>query len=252
MANLNLGDTLLILAECAKAGLLRNQAAYVLATAFWETARTMKPVREYGGEKYLRGKKYYPYVGMGYVQLTWRANYEKAGKKLGVDFVSNPKLLLEPRYAAPILVTGMKEGWFTGKRLDQYITLSRSDFQGARRIVNGTDMAAEIAALARDYDAALLAEGYGVGAPTPPADWDNPRSAKPQAKPDAPADEKLLTSKRLWTWLTTGGIGTVFAGIGALDPMLQLLLGGALIGLSLYAIIAMPAVRRKLGLAKDA
>lgn len=85
---------------------------------------------------------------------------------------------------------------------------------------------------------------------------------KADARPDAPApapppervpatprpEEKLLTSKRLWTWLTTGGIGTVFAGIGALDPMLQLLLGGALVGLSIYAIVAMPQVRRKLGL----
>lgn len=169
MANLNLGDTRLIIDACKQAGLLRNQAAYVLATAFWETARTMKPVREYGGEKYLRSKKYYPYVGMGYVQLTWRENYEKAGKNLGVDFVSNPKLLLEPRYAAPILITGMKEGWFTGKRLDQYITLSKSDFTGARRIVNGTDKAAEIAKLARDYDAALKAEGYGVDVPAAPS-----------------------------------------------------------------------------------
>lgn len=176
MANLNLGDTRLIIDTCKRAGLLRNQAAYVLATAFWETARTMKPVREYGGETYLRSKKYYPYVGMGYVQLTWRENYEKAGKKLGADFVSNPKLLLEPRYAAPILVTGMKEGWFTGKRLDQYITLSRSDFTGARRIVNGADKAAEIAKLARDYDAALKAEGYGVDAPTTPTQPSNDKT----------------------------------------------------------------------------
>lgn len=160
--NLNIGDTRLIVDACKAAGLLRNQAAYVLATAYWETARTMKPVREYGGEAYLRQKKYYPYVGMGYVQLTWKANYEKASKKLGVDFVAAPKKLLESRYAAPILVTGMKEGWFTGKRLADYITLSRSDFAGARRIINGTDKAASIAAIARDYDASLKAEGYGV------------------------------------------------------------------------------------------
>lgn len=161
MANLSLGDTSLILDECRKHGLLRNQAAYVLATAFWETARTMRPVREYGGETYLRGKKYYPYVGMGYVQLTWKRNYEKASRELGVDFVANPKLLLNPKYAAPILVVGMKDGWFTGKRLADYITLQKSDFKGARRIVNGTDKAATIAALARDYDTALKAEGYG-------------------------------------------------------------------------------------------
>ena len=63
--NLNLGDTLRIASACLKHGLLRNQAAYVLATAFWETARTIQPVREMGGEKYLRSKKCYPYVGMG-------------------------------------------------------------------------------------------------------------------------------------------------------------------------------------------
>lgn len=204
MANLNLGDTRLIIDTCKQAGLLRNQAAYVLATAFWETARTMKPVREYGGEKYLRSKKYYPYVGMGYVQLTWRENYEKAGKKLGADFVSNPKLLLEPRYAAPILVAGMKEGWFTGKRLDQYITLSRSDFQGARRIVNGTDKAAEIAALARGYDAALKAEGYGVDVP---------------AKPGAPASAPTPSNDK-----TTAGLA-VFVLI-ALAAAAIFILGG--------------------------
>jgi hypothetical protein len=175
--NLDLGDTRLIIAECAKRGLLRNQAAYVLATAYWETARTMKPVREYGSEAYLRAKKYYPYVGMGYVQLTWRDNYEKAGKKLGVDFVAKPKLLLKPEYAAPILVQGMKEGWFTTNKLADYITLQKSDFTSARRIINGTDKAASIAAIARDYDASLKALGYGVttahkpATPTKPNLW---------------------------------------------------------------------------------
>lgn len=160
--NLNLGDTQLIIEECKTRGLLRNQCAYVLATAYWETARTMKPVREYGGEKYLRSKPYYPYVGMGYVQLTWRAGYEKSSKKLGVDFVQHPKKLLDPKWAAPILVLGMKEGWFTGKKLSDYITLQRSNFIDARRIVNGTDRAYEIADLAQQYDKDLIEVGYGV------------------------------------------------------------------------------------------
>lgn len=159
--NMNLGDTRLLIEVGRKHGLLRNEMAYVLATAYHETAHTMKPVREYGGEKYLRSKKYYPYVGMGYVQLTWKENYEKASRKLGVDFVSNPKLLLEPKYSAEIIVVGMKEGWFTGKKLSDYITLNRSDFEGARRIVNGTDRAALIAGYARSYDKLLKAEGYG-------------------------------------------------------------------------------------------
>lgn len=163
--DLALGYTRLIIDACKKQGLLRNQAAYVLATAYWESARTMKPVREMGGEKYLKSKPYYPYVGMGFVQLTWLANYEKASKKLGVNFVKNPKLLLEPGYAATILVIGSAEGWFTGKKLSDYITLSKSDFINARRIINGTDKAKEIAAFAQQYNDLLLREGYGVISP---------------------------------------------------------------------------------------
>lgn len=180
MPNMNLGDTRLIVDTCKKAGLLRNEAAYVLATAYWETARTMRPVREYGGETYLKSKSYYPYVGMGYVQLTWERNYRDWSRRLGVDFVANPKKLLEPQYAARILVDGMRLGTFTGKKLADYITLSKSDFVEARRIINGTDKAASIAAIARDYDASLKAEGYGTGgkpsAPVtfPPANDNNP------------------------------------------------------------------------------
>jgi len=114
--NLNLGDTQLIIKEARLMGLLRNELAYVLATTYHETAHTMKPVREYGGETYLKSKKDYPYVGMGYVQLTWDYNYKKASSKLGVDFMKNPRLLLEPKHAVKILLVGMKEGWFTGKK----------------------------------------------------------------------------------------------------------------------------------------
>jgi hypothetical protein len=56
--------------------------AYVLATAFHETARTMQPIEEYGKGK---GKSYgapdpqtgQTYYGRGYVQLTWKENYQK-------------------------------------------------------------------------------------------------------------------------------------------------------------------------------
>lgn len=44
--DLTLGDTRRILAECDRHGLTIPQKAYVLATARWETAHTMKPVRE--------------------------------------------------------------------------------------------------------------------------------------------------------------------------------------------------------------
>jgi putative chitinase len=53
--------------------------AYMLATVYWETAHTIQPVREMGGEAYLRSKKYYPWVWEGLVQVTWEANHRKFG-----------------------------------------------------------------------------------------------------------------------------------------------------------------------------
>lgn len=204
--NTNLGDTQLIIKEAAHRGLLRNQLAYVLATAYHETAHTMKPVREYGGEKYLKSKKYYPYVGMGYVQLTWDYNYKKAGEKLGVDFLKNPKLLLEPKYAAPILVIGMQEGWFTGKKLSDYITLQRSDFKNARRIVNGMDKADLIAGYAEKYNKVLLAAGYGVDT-TPPI------KVKPNEYPPVAGLIGVGVAALLATWTLVSAIPCKYLGI---------------------------------------
>lgn len=181
--DLKLGDTRMIIDACAHEGLLRNQCAYVLATAYHETAATMKPIEEMGGQAYLRSKPYYPFFGRGYVQLTWEAGYKKASGKLGVDFIANPSLLLQSQYAAPILVIGMKEGWFTGKKLSDYIDLQHSDYVGARRIINGTDKANTIALYARQFDVLLKIDGYGE-APAQPATAAPPAPAAPSIIPD--------------------------------------------------------------------
>lgn len=170
MTNLNLGDTALIIAECKKFGLSRVEAANVLAQAFWETAGKMKPIREMGGEAYLKKKKYYPYVGMGYVQLTWLENYQDWSKRIGVDFVKNPRLLLVPEYSARILVEGMKLGTFTKKKLSSYLKNGIFDHFNARDIVNGDKnkkikesnqtVGQRIVQLAEGYDKALQTSGY--------------------------------------------------------------------------------------------
>lgn len=163
--DMDLGDTRLILSACMEQGLLRNQTAYVLATAYWETARTMEPVEEAfwlseGWRK--ENLRYYPWHGRGYVQLTWERNYHKAKAETGVDIVTDPSAAMRPDVAAQTLVVGCRDGWFTGKRLDDYITLKSSNFRGARRVVNGTDKAAAIAEIAREYDATLKEMNYGV------------------------------------------------------------------------------------------
>lgn len=181
--NLTLGDTQLIISTAKKHGLLRNQLAYVLATALWETAHTMKPVKEayWNSETWRKNNlRYYPWYGRGYVQLTWEENYKKAQKILGLGtkLTSNPDNALDPSISAEVLVVGSRDGWFRkGHTLSKYITLNKSDFFGAREIINGDknytkDVTVNgkkikkkigeiIADYAKQYDQLLKAAGYG-------------------------------------------------------------------------------------------
>ena len=141
-----------IIAECKKQGIvLDTQIAYVLATAKWETNHTYKPVKEayWLSEKWRKKNlRYYPFYGRGLVQITWKKNYEKFGKLMGIDLVNNPHYALKPDVAIFILVYGMIHGTFTGKKLNDYIKWYNTDFVGARRIVNGRDKATSIAKIA--------------------------------------------------------------------------------------------------------
>jgi hypothetical protein len=168
MADLTLGDTPLIIARCIKEGAERQQCSYILASAFWETNRLMKPVVEaYWLSEDWRKKnlRYYPWHGRGYAQITWERNYRFASEKTGINFIADPDLVLVPENAALILVRGSLEGWFTGKKLSDYISGDHCDYVGARAVINGRDKAAAIAAIAREYDADLAAMGYAGAKP---------------------------------------------------------------------------------------
>jgi len=194
--DLNLGDTQLILNYCITKGLLRNQTAYVLATSYWESGRTMLPVEE---AYYLQAKynwttermdrwrrenlRYYPWHGRGYTQTTWERNYQRLKLATGVDVIEDPTKAMEAEVAVVALVDGIMEGWWTGKKLTDYVTLKRSDYVGARRCVNGTDKAQAIAELARDYEAALLAVGYGVDEKPAPVVNEKRDGSQPRANP---------------------------------------------------------------------
>ena len=89
--------------------------------------------------------------------ISTSANYAKAGQKIGLgnSLVSNPDRALESCIAAKVLVLGCKEGWFTGKKLSDYINGSTTDYTNARRIVNGLDKASLIAGYAQIAATAL-------------------------------------------------------------------------------------------------
>lgn len=121
-----------------------DELAYLLATVVHETAHKMQPIREMGGEKYLRTKKYYPWVGEGLVQVTWEENAKKFGAKKPGDLLTWP-------IALKAAFDGMIKGMFTGKKLADYIGGGKVDYVGARRIINGTDRAKLVAGYARSF-----------------------------------------------------------------------------------------------------
>lgn len=161
---------------------------YMFGTAYHETAATMRPIKEYGNNAYFKlmydveGRR--PgvarsmgntnpgdgalYCGRGYVQLTWKNNYARAGKLLGIDLVGNPNLAMKPDVAARIMFAGMTDAeivfedlhddqnfTFTGRTLEDYFSPTVEDWYNARRIINGLDHATMIAATAKDFYEAL-------------------------------------------------------------------------------------------------
>jgi putative chitinase len=151
----------------------RRKIAYCLGTFKWETAHTMRPIDEIGTAARFN-KIYGPqtkvgkmlgntkegdgalFHGRGYVQLTGRRNYTKAKNLTGVDLVSNPDAAKEPALAYQIAIQGMIDGWFTGKKLSQFIKDGVADFENARTIINGHDKAVLIADIARRFSEVLL------------------------------------------------------------------------------------------------
>jgi peptidoglycan L-alanyl-D-glutamate endopeptidase CwlK len=72
------------------------------------------------------------YKGRGLIQLTGRDNYEKYGKKLGIDLVRNPEMALRPDVSAHLLARFLAD-----KQQEIREALERGDMRKARRLVNG-------------------------------------------------------------------------------------------------------------------
>jgi hypothetical protein len=189
--------------------------AYVLATVFHETAARMQPVREglarsdasarrilakypYAQPDPVTGHAYY---GRGHVQLTWRRNYEKLGKPLGIDLVSNPDLALDPAISLRVLFLGMTNGLYTGKSLGDYFSAVRDDPVGARRIVNGTDRAGLIAGYHHAFLSAIQAAN--ADEPVEPVETERVTPA-----PRYPEDTKPLSQSRTMAGQATAATGT--------------------------------------------
>ncbi len=123
-----------------------RQIAYCMATCYHECYNwnlgykgRMVQLKEMGGEKYLKSKKYYPFYGRNPSHLTWKSNYEKEGQRLGLDLVKNPDIMLDINIGANSHVYCMKNGTYTSHKLSDYINANECDFKGARKIINPKD-----------------------------------------------------------------------------------------------------------------
>lgn len=168
--------------------------AYMLATVKHECADMWTPIVERGARWYFdqyelgteKAKRVgntqpgdgYLYRGRGYVQITGRANYARMNDVLhpDVDILQHPDSALVPAVAYAILAIGMREGLFTGKTLSDYCDGRKSDYVGARRIINGTDQAQLIAGYAAQFEVLLTAA-------TDEDPWEDERLAVPTPLP---------------------------------------------------------------------
>jgi predicted chitinase len=156
--------------------------AYILATAFHETAYTMQPVRETlattdaraveilenafasGKLSWVKTPYWRPdedgksWLGRGLVQLTHKRNYEAMSALTGIDLVAEPDRAMEMGPAVSILIEGMVQGSFSKHKLADHLNATNDDWINARRIVNGTDRAEKLAGYGKTFLAAIRPE----------------------------------------------------------------------------------------------
>lgn len=206
----------------ATEGLPLRHRAYILATTHHETGPASSdlhwtPRREIWGpteaQKRYEGRKDLGntqpgdgkrFMGRGYVQITGRTNYQKASSLVGKDLVANPDLALDPEIAAKIIVHGMVNGWFTGKKMSDY-----DSYVNMRRVVNGTDKAELIAGYAEKFEKALKA------APEAPVEPPKPDPAPvPPSPPVVTPETPETPAQNIAKWILAV-VGAVLAALMA-------------------------------------
>ena len=80
--------------------------------------------------------------GRGLPQLTGRRLYTHFG------YAGDPDAVCDVHISAVIMVKAMRDGVFTGRRFTDYFNAARTDWVGARAMVNGKDRAQDIANVA--------------------------------------------------------------------------------------------------------
>lgn len=179
-------------------GMSVQYAAYMMATVQRETGALFQPVREgftkdndhavaavtrlfeegrikhnYALPDPITGQNYY---GRGVVQITSKDNYVKGDVMLKTTYpdvvekikehnllgefslVNDPDFALIPAVASALLIGGMLQGMYTGKKLSDFDNKGPNGsyaYIGARTIINGLNMCVQVASFATGWEKAL-------------------------------------------------------------------------------------------------
>lgn len=162
----------------------------------------------------------------GYLDfVTGKIDIEEFGKKLAQEWASFP-VLADTKGATRSLKRG--QSYYAGDGLNKALVKPET-----------------VEAVLRDV---LAAAKRPVDVPVAkPEKAERPVKVDPIEKP-----KPIRKSGRFWTWLLTGG-GTILTGLKelnlvALDWRVQITILAMIVGLAIYAITSMPAVRNALGM----
>ena len=128
--------------------------------------------------------------GWGVGQWTGRDNTQKVANDTGIDVMSKPEALDDPKLNGELLVSWMMKGKATGLKLSQFVNDSTKNYLAARKVWGGAD-ASKYAIRAKKFETAL--EGWkvvpSVGDTKPVF---TPPKSKPVIKPKAVPERKSL------------------------------------------------------------
>lgn len=116
---------------------------------------------KYGGKGGNAANEGYKYRGRGFNQLTFKANYSNIGKAIGVDLVSNPDLLNDPKIAADASAAFFAGELKAGDKAGSFKKFGVSDTTAVNDTLTATKIAIQInAGRGTSFDNGVVQEGY--------------------------------------------------------------------------------------------
>lgn len=103
----------------------------------------------------------YKYRGRGFNQITFKNTYDRIGKLIGKDLVSNPDLLNDPKVAADALAVFYKGELSAGEKAGSFKKFGVDTISSVNDTITGTKVAIQInAGRGTSFNNGIVQEGY--------------------------------------------------------------------------------------------